>query len=153
MNNPLNILLLLVLAVPAAVADSDLVMEDAWVRALPPTQRMTAAYLTLHNRGASPLEITGGRAELASSVEIHTTREVEGYQRMEQLASLALPAGASVTLAPGGTHLMLLGLERMPQPGETIELCLVEASGAQFCTRAPVRKSAGWAGHDHHQHH
>ena len=87
-------------------------------------------------------------------MEIHTTREIEGYMRMEQLPHLHLPPGGSLRLAPGGTHLMLLQLERMPVAGETALVCLHLASGKVACTEAAVRKSAA-AGrqHNQHQHH
>ena len=129
-------------------------LEGAWVRALPATQKNTAAYLTLRNTGDVPLTITGGQADLAAAVEIHTTREIDGYHRMEQLKQLTLAPGASQALAPGGIHLMLLGLERMPAAGEAVRICLTLASGDATCTGAAVRKSAGeQQHHDHHQHH
>jgi len=126
-------------------------LAGAWVRALPPTQTNTAAYLTISNRGASAITIVGGSAELADSVEFHATREIDGYMRMEQLHELSVAAGQSAELAPGGTHLMLLGLARMPASGETVRLCLKMATGAEVCTAAEVRKNASGAHkHDHH---
>ena len=96
----------------------------------------------------------GGRAELAQTVEIHTTRDVDGYRRMEQLDSISIAPDQRVRLQPGGTHLMLLGLSRMPAAGETLPLCVGLASGAEVCTVAQVRTAAGRQsepGH-HHQH-
>ena len=133
---------------------ASLEISDAWVRALPPTQPTTAAYMTLVNRGETPLQIAGANADIAQSVEIHTTREIDGYMRMEQLPGLSLAPGQSEQLAPGGTHLMLLELSHMPIPGETVRLCLELAAGGQVCTDAGVRKGgAGKQGHEHHQHH
>lgn len=155
MFKPLKSLLLLGFLAPAVLAEpaSRFVLEDAWVRALPPGQPNTAAYVTVINRSAQPVKITGGSAQLAGRVEVHTTREVDGYTRMEHLPVLDIGPRTSVSLSPGGIHLMLFGLERMPAPGETVELCLSEASGEQACTTAAVKKSAGASGHDHHQHH
>ena len=127
-------------------------LEDSWVRALPPTQSNTAAYMTLHNRGDSTIEIAGASADIAQSVEIHTSREVDGYMRMEQLPGLSVAPGKSLQLAPGGTHLMLLELSHMPIPGETVRVCLELAAGGEVCNDAAVRKSAA-SQHDHHQHH
>ena len=66
----------------------DLKIEDAWVRALPPTQKVTAAYLTVSNPGPAAVTITGGKADLAAEVQIHSTREIDGYTRMERLQQL-----------------------------------------------------------------
>ena len=130
-----------------------LVLTDAWVRALPPTQSVTAAYLTISNPGDESLTITGGSADIAGEVEIHTTREIEGYMRMEQLPHLHLPPRGSLRLVPGGTHLMLLELERMPVAGETTRLCLQLSTGESVCTEAAVHKSARDSGQHNHQHH
>lgn len=140
--------LLAVAAEPAA-----LTLEGAWVRALPPGQPNTAAYLTATNRGAAAVTIVGASAAIAASTEIHTTREVDGLQRMEQVAQLQLAPGQSLAFAPGGTHLMLMGLAQMPAPGEQVRLCLELAGGAQVCTLAEVQKSGGnEQSHEHHQH-
>ena len=137
--------------VAAAQSAADLAVEDAWVRALPPTQSTTAAYLTLVNGGAQTIEVASASAEIAGRVEFHTTREVDGYMRMEQLSGLSVPPGQSLALAPGGAHLMLLDLARMPAVGETVRLCLRTSSDQEVCTDADVRKSG--SAHSSHQHH
>jgi len=140
----------------AAVAQqsSTMVLADAWVRALPPTQTNTAAYVTVTNPGKAAIVITAASTGLAQQVQIHRTREIEGYMRMEQLQNLPVAPGESVQLAPGGTHLMLLGLARMPMPGETVRFCLELATGEEVCTDAPVRKSAAAKNpREQHQHH
>lgn len=129
-------------------------LTGAWVRALPPTQKSTAAYLTVANTGSREVAVIGAQAAVAGRAEIHTTREVDGLMRMERLSQLKIAPGASVALTPGGTHLMLLELQRMPQAGETVPLCLELASGEQVCADAEVRKSSGGqSGHEHHHHH
>lgn len=137
---------------PVTTAETPLVIDGAWVRALPPTQPNTAAYLSIENRGASDVEIVAASSPIAERVEFHASREVDGYMRMEQLATLKVAAGQSLQLAPGGTHLMLLGLAAMPRPGEVVQLCLKTANGDEVCTDAPVRKGTGEDTHQHHHH-
>jgi len=124
-------------------------LDQAWVRALPPTQPTTAAYVTLRNTGPEPLIVTGATVEGAGKVEIHHTREVDGLMRMEALATLQVEAAATLELAPGGAHLMLFDLEAMPKVGESRRLCLLLADSEPVCTDAQVRKGTG----DNHQHH
>jgi copper(I)-binding protein len=150
------VLLVATLLASSATADDAelLVIEDAWVRALPPTQNVTAAYLTVSNPGSATVTITGGEADLAAEVQIHATRDIDGYMRMERLQQLEVPAGGSAKLAPGGTHLMLMQLQRMPTAGERLRLCLSLSTGQAVCTEAPVKKTAAASQHnDHHQHH
>jgi copper(I)-binding protein len=139
---------------PASGAEpQQLVLADAWVRALPPGQPNTAAYLTITNPGPTAVTIIGATASLAETVEFHTIVQVDGLQRMQQLQQLSVPAGQSLQLAPGGTHLMLFSLGHMPEQGESVQLCLQPESGEVLCTEAVTRKSAtAMQGHDHHQH-
>jgi len=138
----------------AAEQPPQLHIADAWVRALPPTQTNTAAYMTVTNRGETAVKIAGATADIAQTVELHTTREIDGYMRMERLADLSVDPGEAVQLAPGGMHFMLLQLSHMPLPGETPRICLVLAAGGEVCVDAQVRKSAKASdGHDPHQHH
>jgi copper(I)-binding protein len=139
----------------AAAADkaSDLVLENAWVRALPPSQSNTAAYLTLVNRGKTAVGIVGASADIARSVEMHTTRMIDGYMRMEQLQKLALAAGERVDFVPGGAHLMLLGLTFMPEPGDLIRLCVKLLTGEEVCTEAETHKTSPDSPAQNHSHH
>lgn len=139
----------------AVAAEQDLALEikDAWVRALPPLQPNTAAYLTLVNKGEVAVTIVNATSDVADTVEIHTTRDIDGLMRMEQLHELQLAPGEQVALAPGGTHLMLLGLESMPVTGDKVQLCLQTDSGDEVCTLASVRKSGERSDSATHQHH
>ena len=137
---------------PALAAQGQAVLEDAWVRALPPTQANTAAYVTVRNPGPEPLVITGGSAALAGRLELHDTVEVDGMLRMRQQESVTVPAGEAVAFAPGGLHLMLLDLERMPAAGEVLKLCL-EINGAPVCTDAETRRGQASPDREHQHHH
>jgi copper(I)-binding protein len=138
-----------VLAAPA-VADP-LTVEGAWVRALPPTQSMTAGYLTVTNNGREAVRIVGAAASGAGRTELHESRAEGGAMRMVPVAVLPLAPGESASFEPGGLHLMLKDLERMPAPGETVRLCLITDDGEPSCAEAAVRRDAP-AGGQHHEH-
>lgn len=151
MFRPLPLLTLgAVLAAPA-VADS-LTIEDAWVRALPPTQSVTAGYLTVTNNGDDTVRIVGAAAGGAGRAELHESRAEDGAMRMVPVAVLPLAPGESARFEPGGLHLMLKDLERMPAPGDSVRLCLITDDGEPSCTEAAVRRDAPTGGHHHHEH-
>jgi periplasmic copper chaperone A len=136
-----------------AAGPADLSLDGAWVRALPPGQPNTAAYLTVTNHGAAAVTIVGACSAIAGNTQIHTTREVDGLQRMERVGELQVAPGQSLEFAPGGTHLMLMDLAQMPVPGDKVQLCLELAGDTQVCTLAEVRRGAGdQQSHEHHQH-
>jgi len=141
------------LVLQEAQAAPAVTFENAWIRALPPTQKVTAAYLSITNGGNAPVLVTGVSSPLAGRGEIHRSREVDGYVRMERLPELELAPGVTLDLRPGGTHIMLLDMSRMPSPGDTSELCLTLEPGGETCIEAAVRKSAQEGGMDHHGHH
>ena len=120
------------------------------MRAMPPTQRNTAAYFVVKNNGDTEIVITGATSNSADDAQIHHSRDIDGYMRMERLESITLAPDETVEFTPGGIHLMLLGLEPMPAVGSTVNLCLMLAAGPAVCADAPVRKSAGESSHDHH---
>jgi len=65
--------------------------------------------------------------------------------KMRPLAGLDIPAGQSVTLKPGGEHIMLMGLNGPLREGQSFPLTLTfEKAGAREVT-VPVGK-AGAAG-------
>lgn len=142
--------LLAMSAVGSAVAQAqELAVRDPWVRAMPPTQRMTAAYMTLSNEGSTVIHVTGVRAA-AADASLHATRRDGDRMRMEAVPEITLQAGESVELAPGGLHVMLMGMESVPAAGESVQLC-IDSSVGERCVDAPVRREAAPAQH-HHDH-
>lgn len=132
----------------------DIRIENAWVRAMPPNQPNTAAYLSIKNGGDRSLQITGAYSEPIARVEIHTSVEVDGMVTMEQLKQVTIAPGQVIQFSPGGMHLMMLDLKKMPAPGEQVKLCLNFQSGASVCTQAEVRRaSAPLDDKTHHNHH
>jgi len=86
----------------------DIEISDAWARATAPGQSSGAAYATIVNRGAADRLL--GVASKAGSAMLHRSENDGGVARMRMLSELPIPAGSSVALAPGGTHVMLTGL-------------------------------------------
>jgi hypothetical protein len=127
------------LASTGAAACPGLEAEDAWIRQAPPGSMMTAAYARLVNTGKLPLVVDGARGKDFSGVELHQTQVQGGMSRMRP-GTLAIPAGGSVALEPGGWHLMLFGMTRGLAAGDTVPLTLTCGAGASefpFTVKAP----------------
>ena len=124
--------------------------SDAWMRAMPPGQPTAAAYVTLINDGAATVQVVGASSALASRVEIHESRQVDGMWRMRRLPQLELPPGGQVQLSPGGVHLMLFGLSAPLRAGDRLPLQLQLDSGEQLDVEVQVR--AMDTGSHHHNH-
>jgi copper(I)-binding protein len=131
------------LSLAAAAEQPKLEFENVWVRAMPPFQPNSAGYLSITNPGEVAVAIVGASSNVSDKVELHTTRKVDGLMRMEPLEVLVVAPGERVELAPGGMHLMLLGLAFRLVPGDDVRLCLRLATEEDICTDADVRKTGG----------
>jgi copper(I)-binding protein len=82
-----------------------------WSRATPPTAPTAGGFLKITNTGTTPDRLVSARSPAAKSIEIHEMKMDGNVMRMRALeGGLEIPAGATVTLAPGGYHLMMIGL-------------------------------------------
>lgn len=112
-------------------------VEDAWAAATPPGAVTAAAYMTIASDTADTL--VGARSAVSRGVEVHTHTESGGMLRMAPIAALPIVPGEPAVLAPGGDHLMFVGLTRPLVPGEEIAVVLeFERAGAREIA-LPVR--------------
>src|SRR5690606_32876517 len=100
---------------------ADIAIEDPWARPAPAGDN-SAAYFVVHNRAGTDDALTGASADVADMVEVHESRVEDGIMKMEHIHALPIPAGESVTLEPGGYHVMFIGLRRDLEAGDTFQL-------------------------------
>lgn len=98
-----------------------------------------AGFFTVTNKGKAADTLKAVETPAARKVEMHKTSMANGVMSMQRLdAGLALKPGESVTFAPGGYHLMLIGLSKATKAGDVIPATLVFASGARLKVEFPV---------------
>ena len=138
---------------PAAetpTATAAVTATDAWCRPSPNGAKAGGCYVTL--TAATDDRLTGGSTPRAGSLQVHEMKTENGMMKMAELtAGLPLPAGQAVALAPGGNHLMLIGLTAPLVAGETMPLTLQFASAPAITVQAQVRQPA-MDGMDHGAH-
>ncbi len=129
------------------VQDAAVTVTDAWCRPTPNGARAGACYAAF--TAATDDRLTGGSSPRAAQLQIHEMSMAGGVMRMGEMKDgLPLPAGKTVTLAPGGNHIMLIGLTGPLVEGETAPLTLRFASASEVTVQAPVRApSIDHAGH------
>ena len=129
---------------------SGLEIGDPSVRAVPPGQPNSAAFMSLRNTSTEERALVGAESPAAEVVELHTHVEEGGMMRMRRIERIDLPAGERVTLQPGGLHVMLIGLQSELAPGQTVELTLIQDDGERLTIQAPVRPIAPMHGSGGH---
>ena len=88
------------------------------------TARAGAGYVTIINTGTENDALIGARADVAKA-QIHQSYEENGMHRMRPAGRLAIPAGETLRLAPGGYHIMFMGLSTPFVAGEKIPVTLI----------------------------
>jgi hypothetical protein len=79
---------------------------------------------------------------VAERVELHSMQMQGDVMRMRQVDAIELPAGATVELAPGGLHLMLMGLKSPLKAGERLPLVLRFEKAGELKTELVVGNPA-----------
>lgn len=108
------------LAVTAAAQSVE--VKDAWVRGTVSAQKATGAFMDL--TGKSAARLVAAESPVAGTVEIHNMTMEKGVMKMFPVDGIDVPAGKTVKLAPGGYHVMLIGLKQQMKPGERVPLKL-----------------------------
>jgi periplasmic copper chaperone A len=116
-------------AVPASAQDyrvGTLEIGQPWTRATPPTAPTAGGFLTVTNKGATPDKLISAKSPAADMVQIHTMKMEGNIMRMrEQDGGVEIAPGATVALAPGHLHLMMMGLKVPFKQGEKVPVTLV----------------------------
>ena len=121
-------LTLMLAATPLAAEDftvGDLVVEQPVAAASAKLAKTGAGYMAITNTGDMPDRLLAVKADFPM-VQVHASVEQDGVARMVHLENgIELLPGETVTLAPGGLHVMFMGLGEPLVEGETIDATLV----------------------------
>ncbi|MDB5447770.1 MAG: hypothetical protein JWQ97_3087 [Phenylobacterium sp.] len=98
-------------------------------------------YLTLVNHGKADA-LVAADSPLAQRVELHASSMAGGVMRMAAEPSTPLPAHGQVSFAPGGRHLMFVGLKRALHVGDQVPATLRFQSGLRLHVKFAVAAGA-----------
>lgn len=116
-------LLTLLLAVGfVAPIQAQVVVEDAWTRATVAQQRATGVFMSLTAK--VPTRVVGVSSPAAEVVELHEMRMDGEVMKMRAVEALDLRPGEKFVFAPGGHHVMLIGLTEQVREGAVIPVSL-----------------------------
>jgi len=143
------------LAFAASAADGTaLAFGNAWVRATPPNAQVAGAFLSIENTSTKPDRLLSAGTEAAARVEIHEMKMDGEVMQMRQLSDgLAIPAKQTVTLKPGGYHLMLIAPKRPFSAGQKVAITLVFEKAGKRTLEFAVSKQEPSDTASEHMHH
>lgn len=123
------------------VAPSTIEVSDSKIRAAFSQAKTGAAYMTITNHTATDdrLMSVSALTYIARDIQIHTMLMENDMMVMQQVTEgVALPAGAEVVFAPGGFHIMFMGLQTALDEGKHIALTLNFANAPAQTVNFPV---------------
>jgi len=136
--------LLLALLFPAAAYADGVTVDHAWSRpAL--AGRVGVAYFAITDSGA-PDRLIGVASPVAKQAELHATTTENGIKKMRPVDAIAVAPDKPVLFAPGGYHVMLIGLNQSLKIGETFPLTLIFDHAGAVTVTVHVEGSRAAAG-------
>ena len=102
--------------------------------------------MTITNGGQDTDRLVTATSPLASTVMLHQMQLQNGVAAMRMVDAIEIPAGGTVTLAPGGFHIMFIGVTKPLKEGDEMPVTLTFAhvgTGRDLPPRPGGRGRAG----------
>ncbi len=101
----------------------------------------SAVYFTIDNPAAQADTLLSAAGDIAGEVELHLSKPgMDGVMMMEQQASVPVAGNSAVFFAPGGLHVMLIGLNQELLAGESFVLQLQFENRGEVTVTVPVEE-------------
>jgi copper(I)-binding protein len=117
----------------------------------PALPEQAAVRLVVDNGTATADELVRVTSPDATGADVHrSTIDAEGRDVMKPVERLAIPARSEVTFEPGGLHVMLTGITRDLEVGDTVEVTFTfEHAGRRTATAEVVEPGTDPSEHEH----
>ena len=97
----------------------------------------------MKNGGGAPVELVAAQSTGCGMLMLHRSVLSSGTSRMEDVKSVSVPAGGTVSFAPGGYHLMCMDPGAAMTPGKSVLVTLMFSDGSKVHTNFAVKNAAG----------
>eukprot|EP01032_Pedospumella_encystans_P006381 gene6381-7640_t len=116
----------------APVMTGDLELTAGFTKAMLPGQPVGGGFITITNKGGEDDRLLSATSAQAGEVQLHEMAMEGDVMKMRQLNDgIAIPAGETVELKPGGLHLMFFKVSDPFKEGATVNVTLTfEKAGA-----------------------
>src|SRR5271155_1076831 len=115
-------------ATPLQAADYDvgsIHIAQPWARATPKGANAGAGYLTITNKGSAADRLSCVSDDASAQCQIHSMTMDNGVMQMRPVeGGLEIKPGETMTLKPGGFHIMLRDLKHPLEPGQSLKATL-----------------------------
>lgn len=119
----------------------DLTLTHAWTRATPPKAKAGGGFVEITNNGSEDDRLIAVSSDVAGKVELHEMAVTDGVMKMREMENgIEVPAGETVTLQPGGLHIMFMGLNQSFEEGTMVPVVLTFEKAGDVAVELAVAK-------------
>ncbi len=142
-------------ALAKEVQVGSLKIERGYAMETRPGQPNGGAFIEVENRGKRVerlLSVTFPKTVSARG-ELHTMKHDNGKMIMREVPKFEIPAGGKLKLAPGGDHLMIIGIQEPLKAGQTIKATLQFENAGKVEVDLAVKARSDIKTHGHEEGH
>jgi len=107
---------------PVEAENQVLSFASPWIREAPPGVPTLAAYMDITNDSGLPVVIVDVSSQIAKRTELHAVKMANDVMQMRKMDEVTLQPGETLKLKSGGSHVMLMGVEKSFKEGDKIEI-------------------------------
>ncbi|WP_426737571.1 copper chaperone PCu(A)C [Plantibacter sp. 2H11-2] len=124
-------------------AGESVTIENGWVKAA--DEGMSAAFGELENSSDQDVTVVSATTKASNMIELHETVENESGEMVMRKKSggFTIPAGKSLTIEPGGNHIMLMDLVNPIKAGDEITFTLTFSDDSTYDFTVPAKDYSG----------
>ena len=132
------------MAMPSSVVKiGDIEIGNGYSRATLPGAPVGAGFMTITNTGTTDDTLIAAASDIAGDVQLHNMRVENDVMKMYEMeGGIPIPAGQTVTLAPGGLHVMFMQMKGQLVEGEDVKVTLTFARAGTVDVVLAVRDVA-----------
>ena len=122
---------------------------NAWAKSTPTKVFPNGvAYAFIQNKSDSDDSILSVTSNIARVTEVHEMLEEDGIMSMRHRPQLAVPAGQTVRMGPGGLHFMLLDITKTMDEGHSVPLTITFEKAGPVTVEMPIYsfRTRDWPG-------
>ena len=144
--------ILIIISIYTNASASELVVENSYIRMMPPNAKMTAGYFIISNKSDEDMTLLNLKSDKFKSIEMHNTIKDGDVMKMVKQNSLVIPAKSQIEFKPMSYHLMLMGPTEDMLENKKINIIFEFINGKKLSAVFLVKKMQKGKNHDHSHH-
>lgn len=129
--------------VSAEIVVGGITVSNGWTRATLPGQPAGGGFVTIKNNDAAADALVSVTSPVSANVQIHEMSMDGDVMKMRELPDgLAIAAGETVAMKPGGLHIMFMDLKQGFNADQLVKVTLKFARAGEITLDLPVNSLA-----------